>query len=202
MISEYLNALTTSGFICRDNTWNPKTGISAPLLYKYRLRDNYLRFYLKYIEPRLPEIERDSYQFKSLESLAGWASIMGLQFENLILNNRGFIHRKLNLSMADIVTDNPFFQHKTLRHPGCQIDYMIQTRTNLLYICEIKFSRNVIGKNIIDEVKEKISRLSVPRGMSCCPVIIHVGGVSDAVMDANYFTGIIDFCEVFDGYSY
>ena len=197
LISEYLNDLVMSGFISRDHAWNPKTGITAPLLFKYRLRDNYLRFYLRYIENKLPEIERHIYQVKSLNALPAWASIMGLQFENLVLNNRAFIHRCLRLSPEDIVMENPFFQHKTSRQAGCQIDYMIQTRTNVLYVCEIKFSRNRLKKEVIKEVKEKVSRLSIPKGMSCCPVLIHVNGVNDGVIDANYFTEIVDFSEIF-----
>lgn len=196
LISEYLNDLVMSGFISRDNTWNPKTGIAAPLLFKYRLRDNYLRFYLKYIESKLPEIDRNVYQLKSLSSLPGWATMMGLQFENLVLNNRQFIHQCLKLSADDIVAENPFFQHQTSRLPGCQIDYMIQTRTNVLYVCEIKFSRNELKKEIIKEVKTKLALLSIPRGMSFCPVLIHVNGVSDSVIDEGYFTEIIDFGDV------
>lgn len=193
LISEYLNDLIISGFISRDHTWDPKTGLSAPLLFKYRLKDNYLRFYLKYIESKLPEIERGVYQLRSLTSLPGWSSIMGLQFENLVLNNRQFIHQCLKLSPDDIVVENPYFQHKTTRQSACQIDYMIQTRTNVLYICEIKFTRNEIKKDIIHEMKEKISRLYVPKGLSTCPVLIHVNGVHDSVIDSNYFTEIIDF---------
>ncbi len=195
IMSEYLNDLVVSGFISRDHTWNPKTGISAPLLFKYRLKDNYLRFYLKYIEHKLPEIERNIYQLKSLSSLPGWASIMGLQFENLVLNNRPFIHRCLKLSADDIIVENPFFQHQKSRQSACQIDYMIQTRTNVLYVCEIKFSRDVLRKDIIDEMKNKLSRLYVPNGMSCCPVLIHVNGVNDSIIDSGYFTEIIDFSD-------
>lgn len=196
LISEYLNDLVMSGFISRDHTWNPKTGITAPLLFKYRLRDNYLRFYLKYIESKLPEIERNVFQLKSLSSLPGWATIMGLQFENLVLNNRQFIHQYLKLSADDIVVENPYFQHPKSRQPGCQIDYMIQTRTNVLYVCEIKFSRNELKKDVIKEVKTKMAQLSIPRGMSFCPVLIHVNGVSDGVIDEGYFTEIIDFGDI------
>lgn len=196
LMSEYLNDLIMSGFISRDHTWNPKTGISAPLLFKYRLRDNYLRFYLKYIENKLPEIDRGVYQLKSLSDLQAWAAIMGLQFENLVLNNRAFIHKCLKLSAADIVLENPYFQHSKSRQPGCQIDYMIQTRTNIIYVCEIKFSRNEIKKDIIKEVKSKINALAIPRGFSCCPVLIHVNGVSDNVVDEAYFTEIIDFGDI------
>ena len=94
LMSDYLNDLVLSGFVSRDHAWNPKTGVSAPLLFRYRLKDNYLRFYLKYIENKLPEIDRNVYQLKSLSLLSGWATIMGLQFENLVLNNRYFIHQR------------------------------------------------------------------------------------------------------------
>lgn len=196
LISEYLNDLVMSGFISRDHTWNPKTGITAPVLFRYRLCDNYLRFYLRYIESKLPEIDRNIYQIKSLSSLPGWATIMGLQFENLVLNNREFIHKCLRLSADDIVVENPYFQHARSRQSGCQIDYMIQTRTNVLYVCEIKFSRNELKKDVIKEVKTKILRLSIPRGMSVCPVLIHVNGVSDSIIDEAYFTEVIDFGDV------
>jgi uncharacterized protein len=193
LISTYLNDLVMSGFVSRDHAWNPKTGITAPLLFKYRLKDNYLRFYLKYIENKLPEIERNIYQLKALNSLPGWASIMGLQFENLVLNNRQFIHQALKISPDSIVIENPFFQTQTSRQAGCQIDYMIQTKANILYVCEVKFSRDVLKKDIIKEMQEKIKRLVIPRGMSCCPVLIHVNGVNDSVIDSGYFTEIIDF---------
>lgn len=196
LISEYLNDLTLSGFVSRDYTWNPKTGLTAPLLFKYRLKDNYLRFYLKYMENKLQEIDKDIYQLKSLSALPGWSTMMGLQFENLVLNNRKYIHQSLKLSADDIVVENPYFQHARTRQAGCQIDYMIQTRTNVLYVCEIKFSRNEIKKEIIKEVQTKINKLTVPNGMSTCPVLIHVNGVSDMVVDEVYFNQIIDFSEV------
>ncbi|WP_237342888.1 hypothetical protein [Wolbachia endosymbiont of Folsomia candida] len=58
-----------------------------------------------------------------LSSLPEWHTIIGLQFENLVLNNRKSI---LNILRADgIVSENPFFQRKTGNIAGCQIDYMI-----------------------------------------------------------------------------
>lgn len=98
----------------------------------------------------------------------------------------------------DIVTDNPFFQRKTEKMAGCQIDYLIQTNYNTLFVCEIKFSKQEIKTNIITEVKEKLSRLSLPRGFACCPVLIHVNGVQDSVMDAEYFKACIDFSTILE----
>jgi hypothetical protein len=121
---------------------------------------------------------------------------MGLQFENLILNNTALIHKMLRIHPSDIVADNPYLQRETLRHKGCQIDYLIQTRTNTLFVCEIKFSINEIKTSIISEMKEKIARLAVPKGYACMPVLIHIHGVAQSVIDAQYFFQCIDFSEL------
>ena len=96
-ISEYLTELELAGFITRDYTWNIKSGMDSKLS-KYRLSDNYLRFYLKYIEKNLSKINRNSFRFKSLSSLPEWNTIIGLQFENLVLNNRPLIHQAFKLA--------------------------------------------------------------------------------------------------------
>ena len=126
-LSDYLEELIVSGFIARDYTWQLKSGKRAKLSH-YRLRDNYLRFYLKYIKPKLDLIHTNMYSDISLPSLSGWDATMGLQFENLVLNNRA-IDKILGLNANDIVYANPFFQNKTVKQRGCQIDYLIQTRT-------------------------------------------------------------------------
>ena len=118
---------------------------------------------------------------------------MGLQVENLILSNHNLINQALNIKPNDIVSNNPFFQRQTANQPGCQIDYMIQTRYNTLYICEIKFSKNEVGPKVIKEMQEKIARLKIPKGFSYRPVLIHVNGVSEFVEEKHYFTNIIDF---------
>ncbi len=193
-VSEYLNDLRTAGFIQRDFTWNIQDHKESRLSH-YRVSDNYVRFYLKYIAPNQGKIEGGYFDDRSIANLPNWDGIMGLQFENLILNNRLCIWKALGIAASDIVIDGPFFQRKTSRIQGCQIDYLIQTRYNGLFVCEIKFSRNEVGSSVIDQVKEKINRISLPRSFSTWPVLIHVGGVAEAVFDAEYFAHIIDFLE-------
>ena len=117
---------------------------------------------------------------------------MGLQFENLILNNHKQVIQNLNIREEDIIFDNPFFQRHTTRSPGCQIDYMIQTRHDTVYVCEIKFKREKIGATIIDEMKEKCKRLLVPRNTSKRPVLIHANGVTSSVEESGFFYKILD----------
>lgn len=191
-LSEYLDDLVISGFIRKDHSWNFRTEEEAKIIL-YRLRDNYLHFYLKYIEPNLAKIKRGQFENISIASFKGWNGIWGLQFEKLVLNNRYLIQKALKISPEDIVYDNPYFQRATKKVPGCQIDYLIQTKSNSLIACEIKFSRDIIKLSIVQEVKEKINRLVLPRGFSCCPVLIHIGEVSEGVVESNYFTNIINF---------
>jgi AAA+ ATPase superfamily predicted ATPase len=197
-ISEYLWELEEAGFIARDHTWNVKTGEDSELS-KYRLQDNYLRFYLKYIEKNLGKINRNSFSLKSLISLPEWYAIMGFQFENLVLHNRKSLHLILGINPEEIIVENPFFQRKTSRMPGCQIDYMIQTKFNTLYICEIKFSKNEIDSSIIQEVQKKIDALKFPKGFSYRPILIHVNEVSEEVIDSDFFTKIIDIGGLLEG---
>ena len=113
-----------------------------------------------------------------------------------MLSNRRALHRRMGLSPEDIVNDNPFYQRKTARYRGCQIDYLIQAKFGTAYVCEIKFSTNLIGSSVIQEVQAKIDALSLPRGMSCRPVLIHVCGVTQDLVDSDYFAHILDMSEL------
>jgi len=123
---------------------------------------------------------------------------MGLQFENLVVNNLKGLCKILQIKTQDIVMAGPFFQRSTKRLKGCQIDLLIQTRHNALYLCEIKFSMTEVKKRVIDEVDEKMKRLSIPRGYSIRPILIHVNGVSRGVIESEQFNQIVDFSDFFN----
>ena len=196
-LSDYLSDLIEAGFVSRDYTWSIKTG-KVGKHSKYRLKDNYLRFYLKYILPRLTQINANKYSNISLTALPGWSAITGLQFENLLLNNRQYIYQALNIDPVTIVQDNPYYQTKTTKQQGCQVDYLIQTKYKTLYVCEFKFSQNEIGASIIKEMQDKIGQLKPPYGYSCIPVLIHISGIHDSVFDAEYFGAIINVSDWFN----
>lgn len=189
-LSKALLELTQAGFITRDYTWNLAQGKKAKIS-RYRVSDNYLRFYLKYIQPYKEQIEAG----KIRKLPPGWYSILGLQFENLVVNNGRELHRILQIPPDEIIFAGPYVQTPRARRKGCQIDYLIQTRFSCLYLCEVKFKQGQIGAEVIDEVKEKLSALQLPRGFSCRPILIHVNGVDESVIDSGFFAKIIDFSE-------
>jgi uncharacterized protein len=65
-----------------------------------------VRFYPKYIKANLGKIARHSYALKSLTSLPEWNTIMGLQFENLVLNSRTQLHRLIQVKPEEIVNES------------------------------------------------------------------------------------------------
>jgi AAA+ ATPase superfamily predicted ATPase len=192
LYSAYLDELVKAGFTKRDYTWDLKSGKQSKLS-KYRLSDNYLRFYLKYIATHLGRIEKGNMTLSMQSSLTGWEGIMGLQFENLVLHNCKALWTAMRIPPEDVMIEGPFFQNTTVRQQGCQIDYMIQTRFSTLYMCEIKFSKTPISKKVIEEMEEKRKRLHLPRHISIRPVLIHVNGVEESVIEEGYFDKIVDF---------
>jgi hypothetical protein len=196
-ISKYLDDLALSGFIQEDCTWNLFSK-SESRLKKFRLKDNYLRFYLRYIELNKDRIVKDIFESKSFMNMPGWESVMGLQFENLVVNNMKSLCKILRIDLLEVTNAGPFFQRSTQRQKGCQIDLMIQTRHNTLYICEIKFSTSEIKRSVIEEMENKIKSLSYPKGFSIRPVLIHLNGVSQSVKESEIFNDIIDFSNFFN----
>ncbi len=195
--TKHLNDLVKAGFVQRDFTWHLQDGKEGKLS-RYRLSDNYLRFYLKYIAPNQAKIDRGTFTSSMLASLPAWDCVMALQFENLVSHNRKILWKMIGVPLEEIVMDGPFFQKPAARREGCQVDYMIQTRFNTLYVCEVKFSKNSIGMPVIEEVEQKIKRLKVPKRFSVRPVLIHVNGVEDTVLDQSYFDKVIDFSQLLE----
>ena len=186
-LSEYLKDLVETGYVSQDHTWNLKEKMQSNLC-KFRLKDNYLRFYLKYIEPHRAQIEKNRKVV-----LPGWSAIMGLSFENLVLNNFGELYPLLGIDPETVLYDNPYFERATKIKPGCQIDYLIQDKFNTLYLCEVKFSKAPIGVEVVAEVEEKITCMKIPRGFSVRPILIHVNGVTEACLESDFFAKIIAF---------
>ncbi|GAB5410910.1 MAG: ATP-binding protein [Chlamydiales bacterium] len=192
--SNHLDELIKSGFVKRDFTWDLKKGEEGKNS-RYRLSDNYLRFYLKYIARHRKKIEKGNYAAPAFSKLPSWHAMMGLQFENLVIHNAKRLWELLQIDPVEIVMEGPYFQKTTTRQSGCQIDYLVQLRFNTLYVCEIKFSKEPVGKKILKEMDDKIKRFNPPKRFSIRPVLIHINGVDESVEDAQFFDKIINFSE-------
>jgi len=193
-LSQCLQDLELSGFIRREPVFS--LGSKKPSrLHTYRVIDNYVRFYLKYIEPIKENIRRDLYIDTPLDRIVTWDTIVGFQFECLVLNNINTILKRLKINTTKILSASPYFQRNTLRHDACQIDLLIQT-TNTVYICEIKCRKNV-DIHVIQEVREKIMKLKIPKEISVRTVLIYAGSLSERILSEQYFDNVINYIDLF-----
>lgn len=187
-LSEQLNHLVLAGFISRDQVFSLATGKPTSLL-KYRLSDNYMRFYLKYIKPIAHRTNARPQKAFELQMIPNWEGILGLQFENLVLNNLSQVMSILSLN--DYISAAPYVQTATKRRKGCQIDCLIHTK-NSFYLIETKFKQK-IGYSVIDDVRAKISRLKLPQKASVRTVLIYEGALSQHLQQNDFFDCIIPF---------
>ncbi|MEW6747265.1 MAG: ATPase [Planctomycetota bacterium] len=190
VLNRYLHHLELSGFIRKYSVYAP--GRASPSRHhKYRLVDNYSRFYLRYIDPLKEPIRQGLYASASLDQIVPWEVILGLQFENLVIGNLPVLLRLIGVESSLVRSASPYFQRRTNRQKACQIDLLIQTKQTL-YICEVR-CRSRIERGIRDEVSRKIEALRVPPGMSIRPVLVYEGDLDPSIRSEGTFDALVCF---------
>lgn len=190
-----LDQLVESGMVARDAGKNPRTG--TPLReIRYRLQDNYARFYLKYVEPVKDTIDAGAFAFSGLDQFPGWETDLGFQFENLVVNNYRDLLKPLHLGNAIVLSAAPYRRSASRKtgRKGCQIDLLIQT-PEAFCVVEIK-RRTRIGHEIVPEMKEKCRLLPHPRNVSLRTALVHTGELAPSVEASGYFDAIVPFSKL------
>ena len=194
-ISRALEMLAECGLVSPDAGLNPETGAEVRE-QRYRLRDNYSRYYLKFVEPVVRMIDDGSYKFTSLSALDGWEAVMGLQFENLVVNNYVQLLPHLHLENTLIISAAPYRKAAVRgRSRGCQVDLLIQSKG---MICIVEIKRRDIDKSIIEEVDRKVSSISRPKGVSIRTALVFDGSIAPTVEANGYFDSIVPFHRLLD----
>ena len=192
-VSEALDELVEAGFVSRDSGLNPETGAQVREV-RYRISDNYVRFYLRFIAPRADAIRKGLFRLASMDQLPGWKSILGIQFESLVLNNLPVILPRIGIGNALVLSAAPFSRNATKRGDGVQIDLLVQTRSSV-YVIEIK-RRATIPASVEDEVRQKVGRLQVERGKSIRTALVYEGDLSPEIAENGFFDALVPFGEL------
>ena len=114
---------------------------------------------------------------------------MGFQFENLVLNNLRSLCPLIGLEGKLVTSAVPYVRRKSASSPGVQVDLLIQTPKSV-YVVEVK-RRTRITSAIEDEIREKVRRLPVPRGVSVRTVLVHEGEIAPEVEEDGYIDFIV-----------
>ena len=187
-LTDALGELVAAGFVAEDRGLSPGTEKSVREV-RYRICDNYVRFYLRFIAPRREAIQKGMFRLASMDQLPGWRSILGTQFETLVLNNLPELAPRLGLGNALVLSAAPYVRNATKRGEGTQIDLLIQTKT-ALHVVEIK-RRASIPASVEDEVREKVRRLRAPRGLSVRTALVYAGELAPEVAERGYFDALV-----------
>ena len=187
-LTDAMGELVEAGFVAADRGLSP--GTETPVReVRYRIRDNYVRFFLKFVAPREEAIRKGMFRLASMDQLPGWHAILGTQFETLVLNNLPSLAPKLGLGNALVLSAAPFVRNRTKRGEGTQIDLLVQTRT-ALHVVEIK-RRSSIPASVEDEVREKVRRLRAPRGLSVRTALVYAGELAPEIAERGYFDALV-----------
>ena len=86
---------------------------------------------------------------------------MGLQFENLVLNNLRTLCPLVGLGGRLVTSAAPYVRRRSASSPGVQIDLLVQTPKSM-YVVEVK-RRDRIGESVEAEVQAKVERTAAAR---------------------------------------
>ena len=191
-VGKALLQLEEAGLVACDDGKNPETGESLREK-RYRLKDNYCRFYLKYIEPEKSVIDKGQYELGTMDQLDGWDGVKGLAFENLVVNNSAMLRPLLGIGKATLTSVAPYRRagSRDGARSGLQVDLLLQTRRTM-YVIEVKRKRE-IGREVIREMEEKVRLLPSRSGVSVRTALVYDGNLAPIVESDGYFDAIIPF---------
>ena len=194
-ISDDLTDLAEAGFVSADEGVNPSTGRSVREVH-YRIRDNYVRFYLQYIAPRRKAVEDGSLRGLSPERLPGWETTMGLQFETLVRNNLRHLLKYVGMDGSLLVSAAPYTVRGTKRGEGAQIDLLLQTAKS---VCIVEIRRQeLVPESFEDEMRRKIAALHLPKTVSCRTALVFDGDIAPGLAENRFIDFLVPAERLFE----
>jgi uncharacterized protein len=163
------------------------------------LSDAYLRFYFAFIHPNLRKI-RAGQGGNILAGISGRGALaawMGRSFEYLCLQHALEISRIVGFSAVDFTLGPYFSPARRGGAPVVQVDLVFARADNVLTVCEMKYSANTVGIEVIGSMQRKVELLQpVAKGKTIQPVLIVRERPSHELIDRGYFYRIIEAREL------
>ncbi|MBI5300320.1 MAG: AAA family ATPase [Deltaproteobacteria bacterium] len=184
----YLDNLEKAGFI---KNYVPCGYPIESTLRRYRLEDEYLHFYFKFIRSNSKKIGDNVGEniFAGIMQTRSYQSWAGLAFERLCLKHIRPILKSLNIDQ--LVKDyGPYYDRGTNTKDGVQIDLMFERHDPVVTVCEIKYYSGKVGKWIIDDMEKKISILE-PTKKGVEKILITTEGATEDLNASGYFSRVL-----------
>lgn len=190
-LKNYLSNLEKAAFV---TSYVPYDKALNSRLIKYRLTDEYLRFYYKFIMPHLKLIKTNSTRNLFTQQIKPkWQSWLGFAFENFCLKNAEYLAEKMGFA-DQVLQWGPLFSRDS---EGFQVDLIYLRQDNVITLCEEKCYNTPVGINIVHEIEKKCSLISIPRGYTLEKALISRFGADTALQELGYFNNIISAQDLF-----
>lgn len=152
-----LNDLEQTGFVMSFKPlYHHKKG-----LY-YRLTDEYVLFYLKWIEPIQLSLEKKALgqgYLQQLQATPEWYNWLGLSFESVCYKHLSLIKKALNLGPMALASTWRYVPIRSSKNRGAQIDLLFDRKDDAITLCEIKCTSDpyVFTKSDWENLNQKIA---------------------------------------------
>jgi AAA+ ATPase superfamily predicted ATPase len=188
-LKSFIDNLELAGFV---QTYN-SVDSNSQKAKKYKLVDEFLIFYFKFILPnnKLIKSNKKIDLFSKLVK-PFWNSWLGISFELFCIKNSFSISEKLGFS-DKVIKSGPFFSKKQ----GFQFDLVYFRSDKTISLCEIKYNESPVDTEVIKDFNQKLLRLRVPRGYSIEKIIITKNGISKSLSTSGYFDHTFEIDEIF-----
>ncbi len=111
-----------------------------------------------------------------------------------LINNFRELLTPLGLERTLVLSAAPFRRDSRSGNGGAQVDLMLHTALSV-YFVEIKRQAE-IGREVIDEVAEKVKRIRVARGKTIKTALVYSGHLAPIVEAQGYFNAVIDIRDI------
>ena len=192
-LSTYLEDLELAGFIERYASIDRPEKVRNN---RYRLRDHYLAFFFRFIQPSIQKIRSTSTKarFSTFVPENRYAVWSGLAFENLCRFHHELIAKALGFQTVDYQCGS---WYSSKGKSKTQIDLLFDRADKVLTLCELKFRSNKIGRSVIDEVEQKISHLGQLKKYTIERVLITASEPTNDLLREEYFHQIVGLSGLF-----
>lgn len=189
-LTSALSELELCGFI---EKYTPYNASAKSTLARYHITDNYLRFYFRFIKPKLNAITSGQFVEQPTQALTldEYQHYLAYEFERYCQKNAHLIAKILGFSGVRYQAGAYFSRATNAENKGYQIDLLFDRDDHVITICEIKFSRHKINRKVIDEFNHKLERFTNKKKKTIQRVLICMEGVDDSLINEPYFDRII-----------
>ena len=127
----------------------------------YRLIDEYVFFYLKWLAPTKQSLQKKSLEkgnWQSIQQTPAWYSWLGYAFESVCYKHISAIRKTLSIPPNAIASAWRYVPRKGNLEQGAQIDLLFDRNDDVITICEIKYTEEpfILTKEYVSTLKRKL----------------------------------------------